>query len=417
MIRRLIILVSIISFTLYSCQQDDFDNTSPDPSVSNDKVPVNFSLSLDLSTYNETGYEPMRSSKSTQIDDTVKLMVTNIIRGVIAKKIDNKWILEDIVDVRFDPNAWNDRIYYEIKSTTPIPKISTVLTPGEYRMTIFTGVASVKWEEEKFKKGMVLGLVDGTEGYTNNDQYPAERACTYIKEGSKSYMMYDNFYIGEEIFTGSKYFVVEKTKDLHSSPAAEISIPLSRRVSRLRVALKNEKSPANITFVTGIAQGILATIEAQDGTYFCSGLDVWGNAYHKDGLTSMKYGGFTCHMPNPDNLYYIGVRGNREYAALYFSEPGHTTKLKITYISVTAQGGTPTGAYNDAINSPVLTMDYNTTVGLAYKPGYDRWQQPNPYAPDQMDDYFEIVLDTKSNGDPVDPNELFHNYYEYTNRE
>lgn len=349
----------LLAMMITSCENNI---TSDNLTVNEDgTVPVNISLSMLSGINYDTGYEPM-----SRADNLPKAQIGRTYAVLISKKYENRWILDKFLKNNFNGYSikiYNDEVFHNF---------STDLRPGEYKMTIITGVSSLNFDED-----LQPGLVVEDE---NGNILPA---CTYRIEET-GYLNPEAESLQEEIFSGCVPFTVEKTEDLHSgSLINNVHIQLTRKVTKLRIFLKEEYN-GNKFAIEGYDPGISAQLDITDENIkFCNGLNIWGDIYYDDNkpLTSMKYGAFAskkAEMSSADNHgYYAPISlGARQFCIFYFSDPNQVYPVEVSKISITYYSGGPEHAYaypeygTPSTDTPVnLTMKHNTQHGIAFAPG------------------------------------------------
>jgi len=430
--QRLIIFLSLLGVLLTSCQKDDLDQGSVIPG-SGDEVPVMVSFSMKNALQTSSEQVPM----GTRADETVKAVISNLIKVLIAKKVDGKLILEKVIEHRLDPSdRWNSN-KYDVTESAVFDPISFELRPGDYRMTIITGAHNLTWNGT-LEPGKLVGYVDENENATFNTPW----ACTY--DIASMYLNIGWPQLGEEVFAGVSDFVVAKTDDLHSLPKENtVHVDLKRKVAKLRIALKmrTEEDPGsdarmddyperiNITtlptqdFLLGFQNGITAELTPVDPNQeFYSGLDVWGNP-HKDYYRNdefrkkFMFGAFTWRITQTgsDNLEYLlgMIKTTSHCCGFIFMKEGEEMPIQIKNIKVTAYSGGPTYEHDGIVSGVVLK--HNTITGIVMKSGNIVWEIAHYQGGGTYNSvHKELVLDTVD-GEPVKSESLFDSFQENKN--
>lgn len=377
MISRIRNLCLILTLIFASCEQSDeyIDSTS----TRSDAVEMDFSFSIQSLIINDVEHVPM---SHTRADNDDEVAISNWYRVLILKKIDSKWILDQILGNKLEPEKDNTGLY-PASFATSLMNFTAILRPGEYQMTIFTGAKSMNWNNTQLVAGNILQdlNIEGSQ--------PAY-ACTYrIIDGS--YLNAGSRGLEEEIFSGTKRFIVEKTEDLHSkwkivvfdseseeleeSEVENLHIPLERRVSKLRILLRNELDPGvTQTFFPDYesGNGISADIRIDGDQQFCYGLDIFGNPCYDANITikNLKCGVFTWkgYQVGSDNKeHLVPMRtGSRQLSAFYFMEPGVDLSVIISDVSVTVEPTMPKFVYRQDV--PPIVLKNNYITGIGFKP-------------------------------------------------
>lgn len=423
--QQLIILASLLVFLAASCQNDDTD-VFVETASSEDGVPVNVSFSMLKGLLVDNELVPMRSGVEMRDgEDVIKTNISNSVKVILAKKINSQWVLADYYDYKIDPSEKWVPIYHHVRDTTVFKPIEMILTPGDYSITLITGVNALTWNKN-LKKGAILA-----EGEN------ADWVCTY--------RLTDNGYLNpglpalqEEIFAARKEFEVKKTDDLHSNPYVnQVDLTLQRKVGRLRFMLKKRTSSdpgVNVDmgmpgrsgfsidnaqdFFIGYNNGITAILRLTDaGKKFSGGLNVWGdqqyNHYPSNNsnyATLLYFGVFTWDFfqtGNDGQDYMLGMRnGTRQFGCNYFTNEGDDLPIAVSEVRITAFSGGPSYEFDGIAE---VSIKHNTITGLIFESGNYTWD----YRMGQSQEYQrELLLVEDSGGNPVKSEDKFDNYYE-----
>ncbi|GEM_PF-1941114 len=425
--QQLIILASLFVFLITSCQNDNADVFVENPNIE-DGVPVNVSFYMFKGLQIDNELVPMKSGIDTRGADenVIKTNISNSVKVILAKKINAQWVLADYFDHKIDPSEKWVPIYHNVRDTTVFHPIEMILTPGEYSITLITGVRSLNWNDTNLKKGMIL-----TEGDN------AEWACTY--------RLTDNGYINpglpalqEEIFAGREEFEVKKTDDLHSNPFPnDVQLTLQRKVGRLRFMLKKRTSAdpgTNVDygapfrsgfgtdntqdfFASGYQSGISAKIRLTDiSKKFSSGLNIWGEPQYNyyrlpESVTELYYSAFTWrnyYTGNDGVEYTLAMRnGTRQFGCNFFTKEGEDLPVEISDVRITFYSGGPAYEYDGEIDG--ISIKHNAITGLIFESGNVNWTHSEGQT---VEGRRELLLVKDTNGDPVKSEDKFHNYYE-----
>lgn len=424
--QQFIILATLFAFLATSCQNDDTDVLVETPPIVEEGIPVKVSFSMLKGLQVDDELVPMHSGVDTRAgEEVIKTNVSNSVKVILAKKINSQWILADYFDFKIDSTEQWLPIYHNVMDTTVFRPIEMVLTPGEYNITLITGVRSLVWNDNDLKKGMILSEGDN-----------AEWACTY--------RLTDNGYLNpglpslqEEIFAGRKEFEVKKTDDLHSNPFLnEVQLTLQRKVGRLRFLLKKRTSAdpgTNVDygapfrsnwgtddtqdFIVSYQSGITAKLKLSDsGKKFSSGLNVWGEpqyVYYRlpESVTELYYSAFTWrnfYVANDGLEYTLAMRnGTRQFGCNFFTKEGEELPIEISDVRITFFSGGPAYEYDGTIEG--ISIKHNAITGLIFESGNVNWR----YTEGQLTEgRRELLVVKDSNGDPVKSEDKFHNYYE-----
>jgi len=412
--RLIIILLGTMVLFLSSCQQDDedFGNGIIDNS---DEVPVKFSFSMGGGMDFATGYEPMRSAIDTRDDsgDMIKAGISNTYKVVFVKKIGSRWILEKTLEIMIDPaDKFNEEVY-DVTDSTAF-SFSTDLRPGEYKVTVFTGIASISWNN------------DLKPGYVVNDEnvpnYPVPYACIYrtVSDGY-GFLNPGHKYLEEEMFAGTTDFTVKRTEDLHSSSLiSPIFLKLNRKVTKLRILLHYLPSATDKNFFNSFENGITADVISTNNVTFPIGMDIWSNPYYgpNDTITRMKYGVFCWREPQLSSVtgetYLMSMKkgGTKQHSLYYFSDPAKDIVASLANVEVTASSWVNINfSYREPV--PNILLKYNHINGVVFRPGDDTWVKIDKYG--NNIDMISMDLEVDSNDKPINAASIFDNYYEYKN--
>lgn len=407
MLQRLMILLGTAFLLLVSCEQEDNDYGGI-TAVTTDEIPVDFSFSMKSNIEYATDYTPIRAAADTDENgNIIKARISNVYKVLIAKKIDTRWIIEKMMDVKINPDDNFGTSKHDITDST-VFNFSTELRPGEYRMTIFTGLKFVTWNA-LLKEGMAIGTV-GTD-----DSAPLAYTYQYVGQG---YLNTGHQYLQEEIFTANTEFTVTKTEDLHSSPLTQpVSLKLKRMVTRLRILLKYVASPNNkYEFFKGYSNSIVADLTTTTDVPFPNGLNVWGDPFYEENnsITNMKFGVFTWNTPQQATngfSYMLGMKEDtRQYSPYYFSDPEKDITVSVTNVEVAASSFIGINyLYSDIV--PDIVLKHNQTTGFVLAPGDDSWSDTREGS--NGGNLRNMILDIDSSTDkPVNAADIFDLYYE-----
>lgn len=427
--QQLIIIASLLVFLATSCQNDDTD-VFVETATTEDGVPVNVSFSMLNGLQIDNELVPMRSGVEMRDgDDVIRTNISNSIKVILAKKVNSQWILADYYDYKIDPSERWVLITHDVRDTTVFSPIEMVLTPGEYSITLITGVRALNWNDTNLKRGMIL-----TEGDN------AEWACTY--------RLTDNGYINpglpalqEEIFAGREEFEVKKTDDLHSNPYPnEVQLTLQRKVGRLRFMLKKRTSadpgtnvdygaPYRYDYDTDNTQdffesyqaGISAKIKLADsGKKFSSGLNIWGEPQYNyyripESVSELYYSAFcwrNYYTGNDGLEYTLSMRkGTRQFGCNFFTKEGEDLPIEISDVRLTFFSGGPSYAYDGIIEG--ISLQHNAISGVIFESGNVNWTYREGQS---IEPQRELLLVKDALGNPVKSEDKFHNYYEVRDR-
>lgn len=401
--KQLIILMSIWTLLIVSCQKEDIDLPIDDPSLSSEGVPVDISFSILGNLETGSAIEPMDLNGETRAGDPIKVVISNKIKVILAKEVNGQWILDDFFDYKIDPTEKWTPIYHKVTDDSKFDPINMILRPGKYKVTLITGSNSLNWNRE-LRKGDIL-----------NEGENAQWVCTYrmadreLHQGKPS--------LQEEIFSTVKEFEVKKTDDLHSTVYNNnVSLTLKRKVARLRILLKKRTTgnmdPLTILdFQTGVINGIVAKLDLTDSNQkFSNGLNVWGELeyshYNKPEYASTLYFGvFTSgeyYTGNDGNKYMLGMRSQRQCGQYFFVETDQELPVKISDVMVTGDTYFPAYVYD---NIEGISLKHNTISGVIFESGDKEW-------PGDSRIYRNLLL-VEEDGAPAKSETKFNNYYEY----
>lgn len=421
--KKIYILSALLLVLASSCEQHLAD--LPDTPDAADKIPVQLSLSLSEALQTETGYEPM----SPRADETVKAVVTNEFKVIVAKYINSKWIIDQIFDYKINPMGGSmDK--HSITDATTLRPVELMLTPGQYKVSVLTGKGSVTQN---------LDLAPGVVAEDPGSSQPPLWAYTY--RFNQGFLNINEAGLSEEIFAGNTEFTVYKTQDLHSNQLINAGqIQLSRKVGKLRFLLKERtetnpgenvdqngdgrvrftENPTQDFFITH-NNGIVARLDiAEPGKKFVSGLDVWGDPQYSHYIdpkfeTTLYYGAFTWKgfKAGDDGGNYLVpmIFNSSQTTIFFFTEEGVDFPLIISDVEVSVNDRMPTYVYDGNITG--LTLKHNTQTGLVFKSGNWAWEV-DEYVGSMVSTYTfrELLLEKDALGNPVSPENAFGYYYE-----
>ncbi len=400
MIQKFIILLGVVTL-LFSCQNSQFeDNLADNPDVNLQEI--RFSLSTDEAMETEMDYVPMSPSLRAQDENTYQIVITNMYKILVSKKVGTKWIVNQVQTLRIDPSISMSG-WYKVKNGEKITDFTMQLTPGEYRVTVITGglARSANWN---------LDLPEGTIIDDDNDPtYKVPYFCTY-KEIQPGYEFAGELGLEEEIFSGVQGFTVEKTDDLHSSPkGTPINLKMKRMVSKLLVLLDNTVTSV-YNFGVGNTNTIIATLKTTDPVGFPRGLNVWGEPYYDSSsvLNEMRYIVYTGN--DEENVsginYLVTRRGSQQFNTYYFGDPNKNLSVEISDIDVRVPSWVGDDFFtNDII--PSLTLKNNYISGFILKSGNNEILDPSGTV------LKEFHVDFQSGTTPKSPVGIFDNNFEY----
>ncbi|MBK5722258.1 hypothetical protein JGH11_15385 [Dysgonomonas sp. Marseille-P4677] len=395
--QKIIVLLSIAVWMM-SCQQDDIGINTERDNNEKDGIPVKISLSVEDAIDNQTGYVPMTMKRN---DDEIKLKISNMYRVIIMKKIGDEIIIDSLATSLVDKSkqSW---ISIGFKAGENLNDLSLVLTPGEYYISVFTGFNFLEWNSHIRKGGIVANnSLDGTHTY----------ACTY-EIGSDSYSNRGIKYLGEEIFSGTTHFTVNKTEDLHSTSNPQLDnmkIVLKRNVTKYRIILHDyvDVDPYNSFFSNYSPPIIRADMVATEGK-FVDGLDIWGNPWYNPEAPTKEMGYCTEALVNmipieDDGKYYLSTPNARVYAPYFFSKEGDNVKVQLSNFRVNFAVNQRYYKYSGTIEATLL---HNNIDGIIFRPGTEtEIIEGSPPATN-------LVLEMDGTK-PKSPLEIFNSYAEF----
>lgn len=404
---NIIYLLGLTLALITSCQ-DEMVLNEQDPIVEEATVPVKFSLSMNR-VVSSISHEPMTRAEG----DLPLVQISNQYSVLIIKDVEGRWILDKILEKKFDPN---DRYNVNLLDVTDenadnLVQFETDLRPGSYRMTIFTGTKSMN-PVDNLKPGMWVeenGVPQLAYKYRIIDQ-------GYLNPGREG--------LQEEIFAGWEPFEVVKTTDLHSESLIQnVHVTLDRKVSKLRMFLKFEESASDFNFFNDYSLGVVARMNVVEGSQpFPNGLDIWGDPYYENGgLTNMYYGTHcwkNTQEGSDGNLYLMGMKNStRQFAVFYFSDPAYDISVEMLDVEITASTNVRVNyVYADPYSGFELTGDpfyltfkHNSQFGFVFSPGNDQWPDPE----DSGTQLRNMTLEVDSPGIPTDRTDLFPYAQEY----
>jgi len=411
--QKIIILLGLALAVITSCQNED-NIKEIDPIVEEATVPVNFSVGFKELIDNSTNYEPFTRAEGDNLPLT---KILNDYTVFIIKDVDGRWIMDKKLDKKIK-QGYDTHITITPENVNNVIQFETDLRPGTYRMVIFTGVRGL---------GKHGDLAPGM--WVEDDNGKPKMAFTYAYQ-TPDYMNSGKRYIQEEVFAGWEPFKVEKTEDLHSDPLMEnVHLTLERKVTKLRILLKYEKSEGGLNFFNQYTNGVIAQMNTTTGSHaFVDGLDIWGDPYYSDQpLTEMHYGAFYWNEPqtgSDGNQYLMPMKQDmRQHSIFYFSDPDHEVNVKVTNVEVSAssnlginfvyaceeaESGIDTG------DPFYITLKHNTVLGIMFMPGNNIWLDPRDS--DNSNQVCDMFLDLQAPGIPKDNTGLFPLPYEFKDR-
>jgi len=405
MIQRLILLLFGI-FLLASCQNESVENEFIDVPAE-DAIPVRFSFSLPPSLESSTGYEPMK--KINQDEDLYQIGITNTYKAIITKKIDTRWIVDQVLTYVIDDDLgeYSPELNY-IKNETKVDDFTVVLRPGTYRITLITGSRSVNWFKD-LKQGLIVED-------EMDDSYEVPMACHY-RTIDGSYIHTGWLGLEEEIFSGYKDFVVEKTKDVHSSSMIKpISMQLNRMVTKMRVALNNTPyTPDSYKFPEDYNNTISAHLVTNDLKGFPTGLNIWGEAHYEGYTPEMRYAVYTGKnvIKYNNTRYLLPIKKSmRQFHSYVFGDKDKDLQVMVSNVVVTFQDGNTTYWTDDKFP---LTFKNNYIAGFILKPGNyaEKREEVQEGGGTSTRYYNEMLVEYESGNTPKSPVGIFDNNIEY----
>ena len=401
--KRKFIILSIIIGLLSACQKYETPSGT-NTAAENEKVTTVFTLSPQLTF--QAGYEPMSKANAGEDDNETKFFLRNKADIIIAKNIDSRWI----VDTAFIWLIFSDKLYaddLEYKKNTKLKELTVTLRPGQYRIAIFLNRNNGVWNNELIK-GTVID-------WPGNPDFKRPFALRYGKQPENA--THNNrgmYYISHEVFAGTQDFEVKKTTDVHSQPEPNrITVPLTRKVSKLNFALNNTRSSKNFNFGT-TENWIYATLKSDPSTGpFCNGIDVWGNPWYdpQEPLDSIQ----TCvtmystqYRGTDNNLYLLQMKKHSNiWAPYFFSDPEKEYRYSLENVHLTGKSGENQHICKTPIS---LTMKHNFINGVIFKCTDESIPLPN----DPQYNIITIIPVKKENGEWMKPTDVFDSfYYEY----
>lgn len=405
--QKIIFLLGLTLALVTSCQEETIPREM-DPIVEEAAYPVNFSLSLNRFV-SSTSHEPI-----TRADGDLPLtQISNRYMVIIMKDVEGKWILDKVFENKFNPGDRFDTNLLDVtdENADNLIQFQTDLRPGNYRMSIFTGIKSMRpatdlkpglWVEENGTaiQAFRYRLIDN--GYLNPG-----------KEG-----------LQEEIFAGWQAFEVKKTTDLHSESLVEnVHVTLDRKVGKIRMFLKFQNSDNGFYFFNDYSLGVTAQMDLVEGSQpFPSGLDIWGEPFYENGgLTTMHYGTHCWKhtQEGSDGIpYLMGMKnGTRQFAVFYFTDPSYDISVMMSDVEITASTNVRINyVYADPYSGPgisgdpfLLTLKHNSQFGIVFSPGNEEWRDPE----DSGTGLRNMFLELDSPGVPTDMTDLFPYAQEY----
>lgn len=305
-------------FCWCSCQDPSWELDETQPEVVSDRIPVTLQASFGTSIENETGFVPMGTRGGS---DTIYTILNNLYKAVVAKKIDQKWILDTIVDTLVNREISRKSSINVIKSTTFDP-LYLELRPGIYRVTLFFNSSSLVWDS-----GLRPGTVveDGSGAVYCAGIYWV--STFWADKGFRTLAR-------REIFTGTVDFEVNKTTNLHSSSLDPLQVKLERKNTCFRVLLKEDPSSGHEFGPTQIT--VTANFVADEGQYFPDGLDVWGNPwYDKNNLSDTL--SLRTSALNLVEGYLISNEANTTLFSPYLIMPEEGIHCQLYSVTMTGQ--------------------------------------------------------------------------------
>ena len=391
--QKIIILLCIVIGTATACHKEDLSDTKNMKKTTNDYVPVSFSLKVDKPMINETEYVTMKNSKKSS---EYKTMISHEYRLLIAKEVNSLWVVDTIIIGSFLPTNPIAKQYIYLTENASLPTVDLELRPGNYKAVFFTGSKSLNWQTN-IKTNMIIDTI----------QPPLY--CYYQTTGG-GYVNSGEKQLSEEIFTGIQQFTIDKNDTLSNyQRTIHKTIQLQRKVSKFRIYIKNEEtSSGNEYFLSQGSPAIKAIMTTTPGTYFCSGLDVWGDPYFDTGnpLDRMVYCSYTLQNAiSADNgsEYYIAIpRYASVYACYFLCDAQNSLQVTVSGIDVSVSLGLPNYQYNIPIEN--VALNWNSINGLIFKPT-DHEDDSGP------DIVFILDMEMESNV-PANTLDVFGPYYE-----
>lgn len=267
MAKRWIWIISAAILLLGACEREYGEREEISPETGET---VTVSLQMTLGSGMETDFDILPMLESQAVKDSVLTRIYNEYRALVIKKIDGRWIIDQVVTAYLDADPKHDELLWDVKRNTSFLPLKLELRPGFYRIVVFFNYQAGKWNDE-LKTGTIVED-------ENNPDAPIPPAWTYFV-GGKGFENKDCFALNKELFTGQAEFSVEKTDDLHSAPyPSEWKIKMVRRVCCLRGVLK-ESPPGEVPFITTM-HVFYTTLVADPGNKIPEGLDIWGKAWY-----------------------------------------------------------------------------------------------------------------------------------------
>jgi len=407
MIQKFIILV-VVSVFLFSCQSDSFDDIVTEKTAS-DAVSVKFSFALPEVMENQTEYVPMSNLLKSQNEDLYQIRISNNYKAIITKKIGSRWIIDQVLDLLIDDNTgeWSAD-WHSIKNETTVDDFSVELRPGQYRITLITGSRSINWF-----KDLKQGLIADDEDVSGFD---VPMACVYRKiDNGYFHSGWDG--LEEEIFSGCKDFVVEKTEDLHSSSnIVPVSLTLNRMVTKVRVALNNTPyETGSYNFPSSFNNSISARLVTDDPEGFPTGLNIWGKAHYNLLTPELRYAVYTGNdeIENDGIKYLLPFKGTmRQFTTYFFGDPDKDFTATVLDVTVTFQQGNTTFWTDDTFP---LVMKNNYITGFILKPGNHSETRyvEQPGGGTATYTYREVLVEYENGNTPKNSADLFDYNIEY----
>lgn len=355
--KKIIYIVALIT-GLYSCNNNPLEefSSSPDREIPNDKVTIRFEPALAGNYHYDNGMVPMTRAGY----DKVKTCLYNLYKAVIIKYIDQKWIVDTVLQGKIKSNATKNYIF--ITDTPTLPPIETELRPGIYKIGLFVNFSGVKWNEQ-LKKGYIVSSRE--ELLPTSTDLPAAYTVAFSKGGGFPNAPEGSLVIDLELFAGMASFTVTKNNDLHTpGHPGNISIPLQRQVSRYRFLLQprekqeEDKDPDFISTPYWFNGNLVCL----NGQRFCDGINILGGPYYAEGpgCTSMPF-----HCSTVGNYFF-----SEEDQRLYF-------------MAMNSWDDTPANVGRSTNFAPFILTDNTKTEGInceirdiymsgpSGEPGYD----------------------------------------------
>lgn len=348
--KRFISILTVGLLLATGCSEDS--ETTALQSRPGDAVTVRFGMRARIET--DYNVRPMAVLATTYTN-----WINKHYQAVVIRKIDSRWILDDIVDVSFPGDG---SVIYPTGNDLPQNDFSLELRPGDYRIVVVINSSALSWNKSLKPGTLVADSSDA--GFVTPPLATYKVSSHPFNSGYRQ--------LSREIFVAVSDFAVPKQDDLHAQPMQPIELTAERRVGKFRLLLKN-KVVNKIGFETTQHQAFMTL--RSEGHPFVQGIDALGGSYYgTPEVYEMEWtfnleGIFHSAAPNPDpNPYpYQIMQTNATVFSPYLLADPSVEKLDIEIALEHVSGSS--GGYDYIVNGTFpRTLSTSRMFGIVLQP-------------------------------------------------